>query len=584
MRKKLISIVLAVVLCFSLMGTVCAETDPCAAFRDVNRKAWYHTALDYVVKNKMMSGTSAVSFDPSGKVSRAMVVQTFYAIADKPSFSGKSAFADVKEGAWYFESVNWAADKKLAAGYGEGAFKPNINVSREQLAVFFKAFSGYMKKNIDSSGTIAGYFDQGSVSSYARDAMRWAVAVGIIAGKGNRTLAPKDTATRAELAQMLYRFMNLPENSSKPQTTETTPAPSPSTTVTPSPSQTAAPSVTPKPSETAKPSETPKPSEIQQTTPRFPLQGVVVNPSSVTLKVGEQKQLRVTYLPENTDEEIEYFWMTTDVKVASIDRSGLVTAQGPGEAILGINVNNKFVGKCEVTVKEDNPKPEEDYEVSFKRSVVDVEVGGEASVEIETNSPSGTTITIESSSPEIADSDGSYVYGFRTGYTVLTAKVGNKSATCSVYVNGYVNADAAYTALNEFRTSSNVWQWNQDNTTKTIFNSNSGNQLKSLEKNAKLEETAKIRAKEIVQSFSHTRPDGSDTYTAYPSGLRAAGENIAFGYSTAKAVTEAWEETDKNYNGQGHRRNMLDPDFKQVGIAGYMYRGRMYWVQSFGTF
>ena len=115
--KKLTALILTVVLSLSVMGTALAEADPCAAFRDVDRSAWYHTALDYVVKNKLMSGTSAVTFEPSEKVSRAMVVQTFYAIADRPGFFGKSAFDDVKEGAWYFESVNWAAGKKLAAGF-----------------------------------------------------------------------------------------------------------------------------------------------------------------------------------------------------------------------------------------------------------------------------------------------------------------------------------------------------------------------------------------------------------------------------------------------------------------------------------
>ena len=95
MKTKLTALILTAVMSLSLMGTALAETDPCAAFHDVNRSTWYHTALDYVVKNKLMSGTSAVTFEPSGKVSRAMVVQTFYAIAEKPGFSGKSAFNDV---------------------------------------------------------------------------------------------------------------------------------------------------------------------------------------------------------------------------------------------------------------------------------------------------------------------------------------------------------------------------------------------------------------------------------------------------------------------------------------------------------
>ena len=86
-----------------------------------------------------------------------------------------------------------------------------------------------------------------------------------------------------------------------------------------------------------------------------------------------------------------------------------------------------------------------------------------------------------------------------------------------------------------------------------------------------LEGTAKIRAKELVSQFSHTRPNGSVCFTAYPQGMMAMGENIAYGFSSAQAVTEAWKETNEKYSGQGHRRNMLSDDFNAVGIAGYIH-------------
>ena len=216
--------------------------------------------------------------------------------------------------------------------------------------------------------------------------------------------------------------------------------------------------------------------------------------------------------------------------------------------------------------------------------MLDVDVGEQIKAEIETNAPAGTTITVLSDSPEIASCSGFNVTGKSMGRTTLTAKVGNNSATCVVYVNGFVNADTAYTELNKFRTGANVWQWNTDNTTKTVFNSNSSNQLTALQRDAKLEETAKVRAKELIQLFDHTRPDGTDCFTAYPSGLMAMGENIAAGYTSAESVTEAWKETDDDYAGQGHRRNMLRPTFKQVGIAGYMYHGTIYWAQAFGRY
>ena len=147
--------------------------------------------------------------------------------------------------------------------------------------------------------------------------------------------------------------------------------------------------------------------------------------------------------------------------------------------------------------------------------------------------------------------------------------------------SGYVSATKAYTELNKFRTTKKVWQWNPGNKSKTYFNTKASNKLKALKKDAALEKTAKIRAKEIATKFSHTRPNGKSCFTAYPS-YSWKGENIAYGYNSAKAVTEAWKETKEKYNGQGHRRNMLNKNFNAVGIACYNKNGTLYWVQCFG--
>ena len=146
----------------------------------------------------------------------------------------------------------------------------------------------------------------------------------------------------------------------------------------------------------------------------------------------------------------------------------------------------------------------------------------------------------------------------------------------------FINVSEAYDLLNEFRLEDGVWQWNKDNTTKTVFNTNDTNQLKPLVRDTALEETAKTRAKELVQLYSHTRPDDSPCFTAFPDGYTAVGENIAMGYTTCADVTEAWKETNYTYDGQGHRRNMLRSQFNSVGIAAYRANGTIYWVQDFG--
>ena len=132
---------------------------------------------------------------------------------------------------------------------------------------------------------------------------------------------------------------------------------------------------------------------------------------------------------------------------------------------------------------------------------------------------------------------------------------------------------------NDFRTGSEAWYWNKDNTTKT----NLVGKLGKLTLDEELCKAAKIRSEEIVKSFSHTRPDGRDCFTVFDDlGIKAyaKGENIAAGNSSGEKTFLQWKEDNKNYSGQGHRRNMLG-DFTKIGIA-YTYNPnstyKYYWV------
>lgn len=146
---------------------------------------------------------------------------------------------------------------------------------------------------------------------------------------------------------------------------------------------------------------------------------------------------------------------------------------------------------------------------------------------------------------------------------------------------GFVNVTTEYIALNALRREPFVSQLNADNFTRTFYNTTPFDQLPVLMYNAELEKAAKVRAKEIVQLFSHTRPNGQRCFTAYPQ-MRALGENIACGQSSVTEVMIAFAEADKPYSGQGHRRNMLNPMFNAVGCACYKVGNYCYWVQCFG--
>ncbi|MBQ7584422.1 MAG: CAP domain-containing protein [Lachnospiraceae bacterium] len=129
--------------------------------------------------------------------------------------------------------------------------------------------------------------------------------------------------------------------------------------------------------------------------------------------------------------------------------------------------------------------------------------------------------------------------------------------------------------VNSFRTGAGVWHYDEDE------NRISDNDLSELKWDYGLERVAQKRAAEAAVMFSHTRPDGSSCFTAYPAGDGWQGENVARLYDSAESVLEAWKETDESYDGQSHRRNLLDRNFEYMAAACVTYRGTCYWAMEF---
>ena len=175
---------------------------------------------------------------------------------------------------------------------------------------------------------------------------------------------------------------------------------------------------------------------------------------------------------------------------------------------------------------------------------------------------------------------------FKAGANIVnSAEDYNTVYSTEADVNGSIDVSALYTYLNEFRCQKGVWQWNENNKDKTIFNTNESNTLEPLAIDPTLEAVAKFRAKECSANFSHTRPDGTDCLTIYPTaqdGFTAWGENIAAWQRTYEQVMNSWKEENELYENQGHRQNMLASKFNCVGIGAYKLNGLIYWVQSFG--
>ncbi len=170
--------------------------------------------------------------------------------------------------------------------------------------------------------------------------------------------------------------------------------------------------------------------------------------------------------------------------------------------------------------------------------------------------------------------------------SMLNAKAA-ETGTETLYLGteyGQTEAREMLDMINEFRTDSSggAWYWNSDNSTKTVFNTSGNVKLGELKYDYELEKAAMQRAAEIAVAFSHTRPDGSSCFTVFPSGYNYRGENIAAGYGTAEAVFIGWREDNDAYAGQGHRRNMLNPNFNAIGIGHAYVNGYHFWVQELG--
>ncbi len=176
-------------------------------FADVKQDDWYYQAVEYVYENHLFQGTGN-GFEPESFMTRAMLVTVLYRFAKPKKVEEQNPFADIPADEWYAESVAWAANNKIVSGVSETAFDPNTNITREQIALILYRYATLYDYDTEISKKvdIFSYNDAGKVSDYAREAIEYAVATGVMNGKSEDTLAPGENATRAEVATMLMRF------------------------------------------------------------------------------------------------------------------------------------------------------------------------------------------------------------------------------------------------------------------------------------------------------------------------------------------------------------------------------------------
>lgn len=191
------------------IGTFVVTTQKAMPFTDVTGH-WAADAIAYVYGTGLMNGTSETTFAPNASLNRAMLVTILYRLAGEPAVIGESkTFIDVAPDTWYTSAVAWGGTNGIVSGIGNDQFAPMQAITREQLATMLYRYTQYSRLDTSAKGDLSKFTDSDQVSSWASDAMAWAVGAGLISGKTANVIDPTGTATRAEVATILMRFTEL---------------------------------------------------------------------------------------------------------------------------------------------------------------------------------------------------------------------------------------------------------------------------------------------------------------------------------------------------------------------------------------
>ncbi|WP_418405339.1 S-layer homology domain-containing protein [Anaerotignum faecicola] len=176
-------------------------------FTDVFEKDWFYDDAMFVYKNGLMLGTSKTLLSPHGTVTRGMMATILWRMEGSLAPKGENSFTDVEAGMWYTDAITWAAENGIFAGYSMDKFGPDDPITREQLTAIFYRYADYKGYKLTVTENLDKFEDADKITDYAKMVMQWAVGNGLIKGKSENLLDPQGTATRAEIAAMLHRFV-----------------------------------------------------------------------------------------------------------------------------------------------------------------------------------------------------------------------------------------------------------------------------------------------------------------------------------------------------------------------------------------
>ena len=176
-------------------------------FTDVMEGDWFYDAVVYAYETGLMDGVEDNLFAPNSQTTRAQLVTILYRLAGEPEPGGDSGFSDVAAGIWYTDAVAWAAQNGIVNGVSDTEFAPGDDITREQLAAILYRYAAYQGYDVSQRADLSGFGDAESISGYAQEALSWAHAQGLVLGFEDGSLRPQGTASRAQIAAVLMRFL-----------------------------------------------------------------------------------------------------------------------------------------------------------------------------------------------------------------------------------------------------------------------------------------------------------------------------------------------------------------------------------------
>ena len=175
-------------------------------FRDVSKRDWYYDDVVYVYRKGYMDGMSSTRFGGELNTTRGQIVTILWRLTGEPRATKRNPFTDVSSRQYYYDAISWAYDAGVVDGFDARTFKPDQNVTREQLAAILYRYAKYMNLSTSGSAYLAKYRDADKIANWAYDAMAWANYRGLINGTSATRIDPKGYATRAQIAAILHRF------------------------------------------------------------------------------------------------------------------------------------------------------------------------------------------------------------------------------------------------------------------------------------------------------------------------------------------------------------------------------------------